>query len=181
MMPKNSTKKRAGLGGIAHLVIAVFVAIIGYKISLWLVPDDLKSIPWGVITVLLLPTGYGVTFLTKLSEVKTNTVDLLSRSEIRHLEIILNHKKSWAYMTLCFQFMIVAANIILSIGSLPESLLPYNKVILCWLIGLTITSLYLILPFILGVSEINDFVAKVKERQMRKKRTDAAIKKLRNH
>ena len=180
MMTNNSNKKQFILGGLFHLVMSVTIAIISYKISQFFIHDKIKSIPWGVISILLLPTGYGVTFLTKLSEVKKNTVELLNRSETRHLDIIIKYKKRGAYLTLCFQLIIVAGNIFFSVGSLPENLQQYHKDLLCLLIALTVTSLYLILPFLLGVNEVNDFESKVKERKSRKKKKEELLKKLKS-
>ncbi|WP_051863117.1 hypothetical protein [Xenorhabdus bovienii] len=166
------------LSGAFHLVVAIVIAILGTWLSSKVISESVTSFPWGVVTILLLPTGYCINLLIKLSETKKNIIEDLTRSEGRSLTLIINRKIYNSIIILAFQFIIAGIIVILSVGSIPDFLDGYQRNIVGLVIGLTISSLYLVIPSIFGIKEVNDFEALIKYRKAQAKKIKTALNKL---
>lgn len=72
------------------------VVVVLLMFTAWFIANKyiiLTSIPWGVLTILILPIASSATLFHKLSETQKNVAEDLSRNEQRRLTRLIKEKK----------------------------------------------------------------------------------------
>lgn len=159
-----------------HLVVVAMLMF-----SAWFSADKfitLSSIPWGVLTILMLPIASSATLFHKLSETKKNVAEDLSRDEQRRLTRLITNKSRATLFMLALQISIIIFVAIISLGgesdSIKENIKPISNSVVCALVF----SLYSLIPVLLGVKEVIDFEALIKIRKTSNNRKKSALTKL---
>lgn len=158
------------------MVILLLVCFFTWKIASRFV--FMVTIPWGVITILLLPIANSIALFHKLSETRKNVAEDITNAESRKLLIIVSRKRNAAITSLILQIIVIAFVAILSLAGTPEPLKEYGKIISNITVTMVVASLYSIIPSVIGIMEVYDFEAIIKERKRQKKKIKNAVTKL---
>lgn len=159
-----------------HLVIFVMLMF-----ATWYASDKfitLVSIPWGVLTILMLPIASSATLFHKLSETKKNVAEDLSRNEQRRLTRLIIKKSRATLLMLVLQITIIIFVAIISLGGESDLIKDNIKIISNSVVCALVFSLYSLIPVLLGIKEVIDFESFIKVRKTRNKRKKAALTKL---
>jgi len=181
MMMKHSSSANNKLrppSVILNLVIITAISLISWNFSSKFIAPNIETVPWGFVTILILPIGSWIALLNELSKVQKNVSDDISRSESRRLEYIVSSKQKASGCTLVFQLIVIAVNISIIFASSSLLLAPYKADMINALMSMMIVSLYLIIPAVLGIKEISDFETKVKRRKIDQAKTKKALSRL---
>lgn len=159
-----------------HLVVVVLLMS-----TAWFVANKyiiLTSIPWGVLTILILPIASSATLFHKLSETKKNVAEDLSRNEQRRLTRLIKEKSRATLFMLTLQISIIIFVALISLGNessfVQQHIHTISKFVVCTLFF----SLYSLIPVLLGVKEVIDFEGLIKTRETLNKRKKSALSKL---
>lgn len=159
-----------------HLVVAAMLML-----TSWFCADKfiiLASIPWGVLTILMLPIASSATLFHKLSETKKNVAEDLSRDEQRRLTRLISEKSRATLFMLSLQIAIIAFVAIISLGGESELIKENIKLISNSVVCTLVFSLYSLIPVLLGVKEVIDFESLIKTRKTSNKRIKSALTRL---
>ncbi len=159
-----------------YLVVAAMLML-----TAWFCADKfiiLSSIPWGVLTILMLPIASSATLFHKLSETKKNVAEDLSRDEQRRLTGLISQKSRATLFMLSLQITIIAFVAIISLGGESELIKENIKLISNSVVCALVFSLYSLIPVLLGVKEVIDFESLIKTRKTSNKRKKSALTKL---
>ncbi len=159
-----------------HLVV---VAMLIY--AAWSIADKfiiLNTIPWGVLTILILPIASSVTLFHKLFETRKNVAEDLSRDEQRRLKRLISQKSNATLLMLVLQIFIIIFVALISLGGESAIIKDNSKIISNLVICALVFSLYSLIPVLLGVKEVIDFEALIKIRKTAHKRKKSALTKL---
>ncbi|HGM7400459.1 TPA: hypothetical protein ACKQGK_004433 [Serratia marcescens] len=159
-----------------HLVVIVLLFFVAWKIADKYIV--LSSIPWGVLTILLAPIAYSIALFHKLSETRKNVAEDISKGEARRLALLVDRKRNSSITLLIIQITIILFIAILSLSNGNEVIQNHIKPLTNLAISLMVCSFYSILPSVLGIKEVNDFEAKIKQRKAQNKRVKATLEKL---
>lgn len=162
--------------GCFHLVVVVLLMFVAWTIaSKYII---LTSVPWGVLTILILPIASSVTLFHKLSETKKNVAEDLSRDEQRRLAKLISKKSKTTLFMLVLQIAIIIFVAVISLGSESDSIKSHIQIFTKLLLCALFFSLYSLIPVLLGVKEVIDFEALIKIRKTLTKRKSSALSKL---
>ena len=159
-----------------HLVVVTLLMC-----TAWFVASKfiiLSSVPWGVLTILILPIASSATLFHKLSETKKNVAEDLSRDEQRRLERLIKNKSRATLFMLALQISIIVFVALISLGNESETIKEHIQIISKLVVCTLIFSLYSLIPVLLGVKEIIDFEGLIKTRKALNKRKKNALAKL---
>ncbi|PLD99013.1 hypothetical protein B6I64_18340 [Klebsiella pneumoniae] len=138
----------------------------------------LSSVPWGVLTILILPIASSATLFHKLSETKKNVAEDLSRDEQRRLERLIKNKSRATLFMLALQISIIVFVALISLGNESETIKEHIQIISKLVVCTLIFSLYSLIPVLLGVKEVIDFEGLIKTRKALNRRKKNALAKL---
>ncbi|CNE40283.1 MULTISPECIES: hypothetical protein [Yersinia] len=173
-----TTNDRSVPSAAFNLVVIVLLVAITWLVSSKYIAPYMLTIPWSALTILLVPLGSCVALLHELSKVQKNVTEDITKTEARRLKHIVRTKQRTSLFTLIFQVIIIAINIILSLASPSDVVQLHKEFLINFSTSMMIVSLYLIIPSVLGIKEINDFETKVKRRKVDNKNLKSAISRL---
>lgn len=152
----------AAVGAIAFCYLAKWVNLSG-------------PLPWGILTVVLLPVGFAMQLLNKLNDARE--LEGLTRSEERRLRAILDIKvrDSWLIIGFCTLAAVVIA-ILFWLISTEHGAAQRNLTVVGALIGLMIWSIGSIAA---GFKELAKFRGAISSRKQDDKAVRNALSKLR--
>jgi len=159
-----------------HLVAILVLSYFTWKFSSKFV--SLDSIPWPVVVVLTAAVANSVTLYTKLSETKKNVTEDLSRTELRHLNQIVDRKRSSTLFVMVLQILVALGVILISMAGKQELVSSHIKILTNFIMSAIACSLYSVIPMLLGIKEVFDFEAIIKARKKNSKRQSETLKKL---
>ncbi|MBV4366265.1 hypothetical protein [Erwinia phyllosphaerae] len=159
-----------------HLVVLLLLSFFTWKFSSKYI--SLDSIPWPVIVVLTAAVANSITLYTKLSETKKNAAEDLSRTELRHFNQIVERKRSSTLIVMILQILVVLGVILISMAGKQELISDHIKTLTNIVVSAIACSLYSAIPMLLGIKEVFDFEAVIKNRKKIIKRQSETLKKL---
>ncbi|WP_234083697.1 hypothetical protein [Enterobacter quasiroggenkampii] len=159
-----------------HLVVVVLLMYAAWYIANKYI--SLTSVPWGVLTILILPIASSATLFHKLSETKKNVAEDLSRDEQRRLTRLIKNKSRATLFMLSLQIFIIIFVALISLGGESESIKEHIHTISKFVVCALVFSLYSLIPVLLGVKEVIDFEGLIKTRKTINKRKKSALTKL---
>lgn len=159
-----------------HLVVVALLMHAAWHIAEKFI--ILASVPWGVLTILILPIASSATLFHKLSETKKNVVEDLSRNEQRRLTRLIRNKSRATLFMLGLQILIVIFVSLVSLGSGSDAIKENIKILSNLVVCALVFSLYSLIPVLLGVKEVIDFESLIKVRKTSNKRKKSALTKL---
>lgn len=159
-----------------HLVAILLLSYFTWKFSSKYI--SLDSIPWPVVVVLTAAVANSITLYTKLSETKKNAAEDLSRTELRHLNQIVERKRLSTLIVMVLQIFVVLGVVLISMAGKQELITDHIKILTNIVMSAIACSLYSAIPMILGIKEVFDFEAVIKNRKKNIKRQSETLKKL---
>lgn len=159
-----------------HLVALLLLSYFTWKFSSKYI--SLDSIPWAVVVVLTAAVANSITLYTKLSETKKNAAEDLSRTELRHLNQIVERKRLATLIVMVLQILVVLGVVLISMAGKQELVSDHIKALTNIVMSAIACSLYSAIPMLLGIKEVFDFEAVIKNRKKNIKRQAETLKKL---
>lgn len=159
-----------------HLVVMVMLMYAAWFISEKYI--TLSSVPWGVLTILMLPIASSATLFHKLFETRKNVAEDLSRDEQRRLARLIKNKSRATLFMLGLQITIIIFVALISLGGNSEIITEHIKIITNLVVCALVFALYSLIPVLLGVKEVIDFESFIKIRKTNNNRKKAALTKL---